>query len=170
MIRRDTSYNVAIMAFMKGKTKKRACQPTVETEKEIRRAFKEAMNKRIESEAFKHRLRVSQIQTLLLYKRQVSKGKIADFKDSFDILSKIHWFERFNFEMREKLVNKAEIVIYEPGDVIIEQNAESPTVNVILRGSVEVSVRKNVWNYTIDFTLSTFFDGQLFGEIADFES
>ena len=72
--------------------------------------------------------------------------------------------------MREKLVNKAEIVIYEPGDVIIEQNAESPTVNVILRGSVEVSVRKNVWNYTIDFTLSTFFDGQLFGEIADFES
>ena len=50
-----------------------------------------------------------------MYKRQVQKGKIADFKDSFEILSKIHWFERFSFEMREKLVNKADIVIYEPG-------------------------------------------------------
>ena len=157
MIRRDTSYNVAIMAFMKGK--KRACQPTIETEKEIKRAFKEAMSKRIESEAFKHRLRISQIQTLIAYKRQVQKGKIADFKDSFEILSKIHWFEMFSFEMREKLVNKADIVIYEPGDVIIKQNEESPTINVILRGSVEVSVKKIVWDHPIVFTLSTFFDG-----------
>lgn len=35
---------------------------------------------------------------------------------------------------------------------------------------MEVSVTKVVWGHPITFTLSTFFDGQLFGEMADFES
>ena len=100
----------------------------------------------------------------------MQRGRIADFKDTFDTLSKIPWFEKYNFEMRERLVNKAAIKVYEPGGTIIQQNEESPTINIILRGSVEVSVTKVVWNHPITFTLSTFFDGQLFGEMADFES
>ena len=100
----------------------------------------------------------------------MQRGRIADFKDCFDLLSKIPWFEKYNVELRERLVNKAEVRIYEPGERIIQQNDESPNINIILRGSVEVSVTKVVWGHPITFTLSTFFDGQLFGEMADFES
>ena len=171
MIRKDTSYNIAVMAFMKrqGASAGRG-PPTVETEEEMKRAFKQAMSKRVESEAYRRRLRAPQVDELLAYKGQVQRGRIADFKPAFDLLSKIPWFGKYDFGVREKLVNRAVIKVYEPGALIIAQNAESPDINVILRGSVEVAVTRRVWGHPVTFTLGTFFDGQLFGEMADFES
>lgn len=78
------------------------------------------MSKRVDPAAYEHRLRAHQIDEILAYKRQVQRGRIADFKAAFDLLSKISWFDKYGFEAREELVNRAEIKIYEPGDLIIQ--------------------------------------------------
>ena len=55
MIRKDTSYNVAVMAFMKRQKPKSGPRPGavgVETEKEMKRSLKQAMSKRLESDAY----------------------------------------------------------------------------------------------------------------------
>ena len=52
MIRKDTSYNIAVMTFMKHQRHPRPGGVTVETEKEMKKSLQQAMSKRLESEAY----------------------------------------------------------------------------------------------------------------------
>ena len=92
MIRDDTSYNMALKALVKC-MKKQGKPITIlpETDKDVKRALDEALANFKESDAFRNRLRNSEIATLVEYKRQQARSRIADFKASFDIMQKIPW-------------------------------------------------------------------------------
>ena len=60
--------------------------------------------------------------------------------------------------MRQKIFNNSLLKLYEPGELIIRQFDESPCINIILRGTVEVSQRKVVFGKTVDVKLPSFYD------------
>ena len=68
------------------------------------------------------------------------------------------------------IFNKSTLKLYEPGELIFKQYEESPNINIILRGSVEASQTKTVYGNKVTIKIPSFYDTQLFGELAEFEA
>ena len=53
-----------------------------------------------ESKPYSKRLRKSEVQQVLEYKRLTKLGRIPDFKPISDILEKIEWFKSYSYTER----------------------------------------------------------------------
>lgn len=86
------------------------------------------------------------------------------------MITKIAWFKNYEFIERERIIDKATIRAYEVDEQIFRQGAPSPRFFIIIRGSVRACVTKVDMNNSFTITLPSFFDGQIFGEMSDYES
>ena len=141
----------------------------METRLELKKSYKEALKSVVENECFSKRLRLKEIQTVVDYKEMLKHGKILDYVNCHYILEKISWFKQFSYNIRKKLLDTSRVVTYEPGDLIFNQGDPSPDMNIILRGSVQVTLQRQDWG-NVQIGLPTIFDGQLFGEVSDFSN
>ena len=71
MIRSDTSYNMALQSLIKTlKAEGGNVNITPETDKDIKKAFQDAMDNKKETKAFVNRMRATEIARLVDYKRR----------------------------------------------------------------------------------------------------
>lgn len=94
----------------------------------------------MESIPYQKRLRLSEVNKLLQFKKQLHAGLIADFRLIHDILDKIEWFRQYQFMERQTLVERASIRMYEPNEIIFSQGDPSPDLFLIIYGSVKSTV------------------------------
>ena len=67
------------------------------------------------------------------------------------------------------MVERASIRMYEPNEIIFRQGDPSPDLFLIIYGSVKSTVWRGDWRDFVTVQLQTFFDGQMFGEMSDYE-
>jgi hypothetical protein len=119
---------------------------------------------------FENRLKLSEVAIIFEYKDKLSHGKIPDFRETYNVLDQVTWFKQYPYITRQELMQKAQLKVYEPGDEIFRQGQPSPILNVILRGSARAQMTKSDWPKGVNMILKTFFDGQVVGEISDFDA
>jgi len=105
----------------------------------------------------------------LQYKQELARGRIPDFVPVFQILEKIEWFRQYSYIVRQNLVNTATVQIYKPGEKIFSRGEASPNLYLIVFGSVRATTSRGEAHSQVTVMLSTFFDGQIFGEMSDYE-
>ena len=61
--------------------------------------------------------------------------------------------------------------MYKPGELIFKQGSPSPDFYIIIHGSVCASITKPEWGpKRVKMLTQTYFDGQVFGEMSDYEA
>ena len=59
--------------------------------------------------------------------------------------------------------------MFEPQQVIFEQGEPSPDLYLIVYGTVQSTMKRGDWQGQVTVQLQTFYDGQIFGEMSDYE-
>jgi len=62
-----------------------------------------------ESKAYKNRLRDSEIQEIIGYKKMHAQGKMSDFKPTFDLLGKFGFFRTYPYHIMQKIIERAKL-------------------------------------------------------------
>ena len=110
------------------------------------------------------------MEKILEYKHLIRRGKIPDFRPVCDILDKISWFHQYPYVERQQLVNQSQLRLYAPDEKIFSQGQNSPCLYILIFGTVKAVMTKGEWGPDVKVLLSMFFDGQIFGEMSDYEA
>ena len=92
MMRATGAYKSDIKSFIQTVVPEKVKELTQENEDDIAKSFKTALYVKCENEAYSKRLRDSEVEVIMDYKRALDRRRIPDFKPVFDILDKIQWF------------------------------------------------------------------------------
>lgn len=88
-----------------------------------------------------------------------------DYAGLIKRFKKLPFFTKFPKEIQKMLIEIAELIKYNIGDIIIKQNDIGECMFVILKGSVNIH-RKAPEYHDLEIIVNSIYDGEAFGELA----
>lgn len=109
------------------------------------------------------RLSTNSIRFILLeFEKPVEE---RDYNGLIKRFKKLPFFTKFPKDIQRMLIEIAEVIKYEIGDVIIKQGDVGECMFVILKGSVNIH-RKAPEYHNLEIIVNSIYDGEAFGELA----
>ena len=132
--------------------------PDREVNRRIKQSFSNALKVTNKNQAYKNRLRVSEVQLLMNFKNMSDKGYMFDFDPIIDITNKFMFFAKFPTNLRQRIISKSALLTFTKSEIIFKQGDMSPDIFFMLRGTCAVKYSKPEWG-GIEVCIFTVYDG-----------
>jgi CRP-like cAMP-binding protein len=132
-----------------------------------RTIFNELLNNEASTDVDTKRFRSNKDIIRNIFLRNSEQRSEKDLKFVVEYLKGVKFFSRFSFEVRKKLCKVMKLITASVNTIIFEEGQIGRHFYIIFTGSVECSVKaKNLVNANEENVVSTFGEGEYFGELA----
>ena len=94
---------------------------------------------------------------------------IINFEPTFALLKRFPIIQKMTSATCMKILEKSDLVVYQPGQELFHQRDESPNFFVLVKGVVSIFVGRGQYP-GVNNIVKTFYDGAVIGETAYFDT